>query len=107
MRLCRWPGLPVRPPADRQALARAFVAKAVLGQPHTNHLIDRLITDKTLRRLTLARPAALAPGRRRGLGGFCWPLARFDRGAVAREVTDQTLEARTSGHQTVRRMLSQ
>jgi hypothetical protein len=46
-----WSGLPGRPPADRQALARAFVAKAVLGLPHTNQLIDRLIADKTLRRL--------------------------------------------------------
>jgi hypothetical protein len=46
-----WSGLPGRPPADRQALARAFVAKAVLGLPQTNQLIDRLIADKTLRRL--------------------------------------------------------
>ena len=33
------------------AAARAFVAKAVLGLPQTNQLIDRLIADKTLRRL--------------------------------------------------------
>jgi hypothetical protein len=46
-----WCGLPGRPPADRQALARAFVAKAVLGLPQTNQLIDRLNADKTLRRL--------------------------------------------------------
>ena len=46
-----WSGLPGRPPADRQALARAFVAKAVLGLPHTNQLIDRLNADTTLRRL--------------------------------------------------------
>jgi hypothetical protein len=46
-----WSGLPGRPAADRQALARAFVAKAVLGLPHTNQLIDRLIADKALRRL--------------------------------------------------------
>ena len=46
-----WSGLPGRPPADRQALARAFVAKAVLGLPHTNQLIDRLNADKALRRL--------------------------------------------------------
>jgi hypothetical protein len=46
-----WSGLPGRPPADRQALARAFVAKAVLGLPQTNQLIDRLIADTTLRRL--------------------------------------------------------
>ena len=46
-----WSGLPGRPPADRQALARAFVAKAVLGLPQTNQLIDRLVADTTLRRL--------------------------------------------------------
>jgi hypothetical protein len=46
-----WSGLPGRPLADRQALARAFVAKAVLGLPQTKQLIDRLIADKTLRRL--------------------------------------------------------
>jgi hypothetical protein len=46
-----WSGVPGRPAADRQALARAFVAKAVLGLPQTNQLIDRLIADATLRRL--------------------------------------------------------
>src|ERR1039457_1939809 len=34
-----WPGLQGRPPADRHAIARAFVAKAVLGLPQTNMLI--------------------------------------------------------------------
>ena len=33
---------PGRPPADRRALARAFVAKAMLGVPTTNALIERL-----------------------------------------------------------------
>jgi hypothetical protein len=46
-----WPGVQGRPPADRHAIARAFVAKAVLGLPQTNMLIERLIADKTLRRL--------------------------------------------------------
>ena len=46
-----WSGLPGRPAADRQALARAFVAKAVLGLPQTNMLIERLQIDNTLRRL--------------------------------------------------------
>ena len=42
---------PGRPPADRRALARAFVAKAVLGVPTTNALIERLDVDKSLRRI--------------------------------------------------------
>jgi len=40
-----------RPASDRQALARAFVAKAVLGLDSTVALIDRLQTDRPLRRL--------------------------------------------------------
>ena len=46
-----WSGLPGRPPHDRAALARAFVAKAVIGLPTTSMLIDRLAVDKRLRRL--------------------------------------------------------
>ena len=42
---------PGRPPADRRALARAFVAKAMLGVPTTNALIERLDVDKSLRRI--------------------------------------------------------
>ena len=46
-----WPGLPGRPPADRHALARAFVAKAVFNLPTTLALIERLTADPVLRRL--------------------------------------------------------
>src|SRR6202049_4492058 len=42
-----WPGLPGRPPRDRAALARAFVAKAVLGLPTTSMLIERLAVDNS------------------------------------------------------------
>jgi len=44
-------GLPGRPLDDRHALARAFIAKAVLGLPTTAMLIERLRVDATLRRL--------------------------------------------------------
>jgi len=40
-----------RPPKDRVALARAFVAKAVLDLPTTEALIDRLQVDQALRRI--------------------------------------------------------
>lgn len=40
-----------RPPADRVALARCFVAKAVLNIPTTVALIDRLQVDRVLRRI--------------------------------------------------------
>jgi hypothetical protein len=46
-----WHGLPGRPLAERGALARAFVAKAVLNLPTTRMLIERVEADKTLRRL--------------------------------------------------------
>src|SRR6202795_4866641 len=41
-----WPGLPGRPPCDRAALARAFVAKAVIGLPMTSMLIERTHEDR-------------------------------------------------------------
>lgn len=44
-------GFPGRPPEDRIAIARAFVAKAVYNLPTTRHLLDRLSTDITLRRI--------------------------------------------------------
>ena len=43
--------VPGRPPSDRAALARAFVAKAVYDMPTTRVLLDRLDTDVALRRL--------------------------------------------------------
>jgi hypothetical protein len=42
---------PGRPPEDRRALARAFVAKAMLGIPTTTALIERLAVDKPLRHI--------------------------------------------------------
>ena len=46
-----WHGLPGRPLAERAALARGFVAKAVFNLSTTRLLIDMLSADKTLRRL--------------------------------------------------------
>ena len=40
-----------RPQEYRRALARAFVAKAMLGIPTTSALIERLSVDKSLRRM--------------------------------------------------------
>ncbi len=44
-------GYPGRPPKDRVAIARAFVAKVVYHIPTTRLLLDRLHTDIALRRL--------------------------------------------------------
>jgi len=40
-----------RPPKERTAVARAFVAKAVYNMPTTRALLDRLACDKKLRRI--------------------------------------------------------
>ena len=44
-------GFPGRPPQDRSAIARAFVAKMVYNMPTTRALLDRLETDTALRRI--------------------------------------------------------
>ena len=40
-----------RPPKERAAIARAFVAKSVYNMPTTRALLDRLASDKKLRRI--------------------------------------------------------
>ena len=44
-------GFPGRPPQDRTAIARAFVAKTLYNLPTTRALLDRLETDRALRRI--------------------------------------------------------
>lgn len=44
-------GFPGRPPKNRCAVARAFVAKAFYNIPDTKSLIDRLKSDKNLRKV--------------------------------------------------------
>ncbi len=42
---------PERPAKDRAAIARAFVAKMIYNLPTARALLERLATDKSLRRL--------------------------------------------------------
>ena len=65
-----WPGLPGRPPKDRHAMARAFVAKAVLDLPTTSGLIERLAVDATLRRLCGYERVGEVPGESTFSRGF-------------------------------------
>jgi len=44
-------GFPGRPPQDRTAIARAFVAKTIYNMPTTRALLDRLEADSALRRI--------------------------------------------------------
>jgi len=75
-----WPGLPGRPPAERAALARAFVAKAVFNFPTTRLLIDMLSHDRTLRRLCGWQRAGEVPGE----STFCRAFAGAGSGRHSR-----------------------
>lgn len=55
------PSGPGRPPASRANIARAFVAKAVLGIPLTSRLRERLVSDAVLRSLCGWRHAQEVP----------------------------------------------
>lgn len=50
-----------RPPLDSTAMARAFIAKAVLNVPTTRALIDRLNADSVLRRICGFERKAMVP----------------------------------------------
>ena len=54
-----------RPPKDRVALARAFIAKAALDLPTTEALIDRLKVDTALRRICGFSTTHSIPGSHR------------------------------------------
>src|SRR5271167_4078711 len=93
-----WPGLPGRPPRDRAALARAFVAKAVLGLPTTSMLIERLAVDKQLRRLC----GWEHPGQVPSEATFSRAFAEFARSALPGRLHEalikRSYEDRLVGH---------
>jgi hypothetical protein len=72
------PRAPGRPPEDRRALARAFVAKAVLGIPTTRALIERLAVDNSLRRILGWERRAQVPSE----ATFSRAFAEFARGEL-------------------------
>jgi hypothetical protein len=73
-----WRGVSGRPPEDRHALARAFIAKAVLDLPTTSGLIERLSVDATLRRLCGWEGAGQVPSE----STFSRAFAEFARSAL-------------------------
>ena len=83
-----WPGLPGRPAKDRHALARAFVAKAVLDLPKTSDLIERLAVDATLRRLCGWERASQVPSE----STFSRAFAEFAASAVPARVHEALIK---------------
>src|SRR5215472_5871007 len=86
-----WPDLPGRPPHDRAALARAFVATAVM-------VLERLQADRQLRRLCGWESAGQLPSEATFSRGF----AEFARSALPGRVHEalikRTHEERLVGH---------
>lgn len=83
-----WPGLAGRPPHDRAALARAFVAKAVMQIPTTVMLVERLQADKQLRRLC----GWESPGQVPSEATFSRGFAEFARSALPDRVHEALIE---------------
>jgi hypothetical protein len=93
-----WDGLPGRPQDDRDALARAFVAKAVMNLPTTSALLERLSVDATLRRLCGWTGAGAVPSESTFSRAFAElaqgaPPSRLHEALIAR-----THEDRLVGH---------
>src|SRR5271170_1574933 len=84
---------PGRPPEDRRALARAFVAKAVLGVPTTSALIERLDVDKSLRRILGWERRSQVPSE----ATFFWAFAEFARGALPDKIHAALIERALGG----------
>ena len=88
-----WRGLPGRPPKDRHALARAFVAKAVLDLPATSGLIERLQVDATLRRLCGYERVSEIPSE----GTFSRSFAEFARSSLPARVHEALIKQTYAG----------
>jgi len=91
-------GLAGRPLSERAALARAFVAKAVFNVATTRMLIERVTTDKTLRRLCGWERATEMPSE----ATFSRAFAEFAASALPTRVHEalitQTQKDRLVGH---------
>jgi Transposase DDE domain/Transposase domain (DUF772) len=84
---------PGRPPEDRRALARAFVAKAVLGIPTTTALIERLAVDKPLRHILGWERRAQVPSE----ATFSRAFAEFARGDLPDKMHAALIERSLGG----------
>lgn len=92
------PAGPGRPPADRPALARAFVAKAVLNLDSTVALIDRLAVDRPLRRLCGWNGRAAIPSESTFSRAFAEFAGSDLAGRVQQAIVKAALGDRILGH---------
>src|ERR1700712_1355088 len=83
-----WYGLVGRPPAERAALARSFIAKAVFNLPTTRLLIEMLSADKALRRLCGWQRAGEVPSE----STFSRAFAEFADSALPIRLHDALVE---------------
>ncbi len=86
-----WRGRPLK---DRAALARAFLAKAVLNVATTRGLVERLRTDGTLRRLCGWEVAGAVPSE----ATFSRAFAEFAESDLAGRWHEALLEWTLAGH---------
>ncbi len=84
---------PGRPPEDRRALARAFVAKVVLGVPTTSALIERLAVDRSLRRILGWERRAQVPSE----ATFSRAFAEFAQGELPDKIHAALIERALGG----------
>ena len=85
-----------RPLKDRAALARAFLAKAVLDVPTTRGLVERLRTEPTLRRLCGWEAAGGVPSEATFSRAFAEFAASDLPGRLHEALLDRTLRARAT-----------
>jgi len=82
-----------RPPLDRSAMARSFVAKSVMNIPTTRALIDRLNSDAVLRRICGFEKRAHVPCE----ASFSNSFARFAQERLAERVHEDLVREAHKG----------
>ena len=90
-----WRGRPLK---DRAALARAFLAKAVLDVPTTRGLVERLRTEGLLRRLCGWEAAGGVPSEATFSRAFAEFAASDLPGRLHEALLDRTLKGHLAGH---------
>ena len=83
-----------RPPDDRPAIARSFVAKAVLTIPTTSALIERLQIDRALRRICGWERRSNVPSE----ATFSRAFAEFAAQGLPERVHEQLVRRHLQGH---------